>query len=121
MLKIIFIIIIVVIIFGMIGSIAEKKENSQNDKNEIPPDYRVSNWTSEWIRPIYTCNGCEYSCVKSSNNGKYKHICKKYNTQIDPDYVCDGYVEREMLASFKDPGTVFIPFKGHLDKSPYDV
>lgn len=59
----ILIIIIAIAVASLIFKIRTMLKNNTNSgytsRNKIPPNYRVSPWTSDWLFPIYKCEGCE--------------------------------------------------------------
>lgn len=111
------VIIAVLYVFYKIGEREEIKEQQNSKPKQLPPNYRVSPWTSDWIRPIYKCNGC-VNWTRFIENGEWCDGCKAYSVYVDPEKVCDAYVEKDPLPSWREPGFVWVPYKGHFDESP---
>lgn len=125
MMKVIFFIILIVFAIWLFIKLIQGK-NGINEKSTTkmsisPPNYRVSPWNPDWIRPYYKCDGCEYGHLRRFMNGEFRTYCSRYNI-IDNNCncVCDDYVECDPLPSFRDPDYKFIPIKGHLDRCPYE-
>lgn len=124
MIKVIVIIAIILIIMFIIRMINVIKENKSKvlPKPEIlPPNYRLTPWTNDWIRPCYKCGGCEHGYLRRCIRGEFRGYCAKYDMLIDCDtYVCDDYLEHDQFSSFRTDKSEFKPLSGHFDHSPFN-
>jgi len=116
-------IVIIILVVLFVGFIECKKEDMENERYHeqiMPPNYRSTPWTEEWVRPYYYCDGCEHGHLRRCIDGEFKGYCTKYDMFTDYNRcVCDDYLEFDSLSAWRDSEHKFIPFKGHFDHCPY--